>query len=480
MLSITTCQLQGRREYQEDRWVVETNLAKCAHLTLCVVCDGHGGTECSTFLVRQYPLHLAKEIQQQQEQAASIKRASFTRLLGIALEKCIQDWDKYCFGDDYGTIVDDKSKKAFFDKIDLVKYHKDGKIAGSTLVAMLINTRNSKAYLIHIGDSRCAYLLGNTIAQTIDDNVKIRTKEQRPGFEFDVEDGRLQGDLSMESAVGDNTVELYGVVKRNYHVQKIKFAKKAFRAVIASDGLFDVLNNQQALYEPYPHADAIAKKANDVMVDLREEHELAQGNTEWKRESYTPVFADNMTVIYVQKKLPESTSEKDPEDAATQPLTVVAPTPVPIVESKKAKKAKNPQKPKDQPALETKTTTVTPESKPEPPPKQPKKRATKKEKTPTVDLQNLMQQLDSVQKGFALLGLQSALPSSTPQGTTVAPAKVVAKTKTTSGTARPKKKTSRVKTSVPRKASRTKKTSSKKPSRAKTSARRPRNLVIHT
>jgi len=488
MLNVTTHQDQGERDYQEDRWTVVPNLGNCAHLTLCLVCDGHGGFQCSTFLANQYPIQLAKEIQDQQEDMMSSttptqKRAPFLTMMGKALETCIENWDRYCFGDAYGTIVDDKSKAAFFASIDAREYEKAGKVAGSTLVAMLINTHKSKAYLIHIGDSRCAFLLGDLIAQTLDDNVKIHTREQRAGFEYEVEEERLQGRLCMECAIGDNDEDLFGVVKRTYHVQKINFAKKTFRAVIASDGLWDVMKNQQALFEPYPHAEAIAKKGLQIMKEQKEESlqkQLEEEKDEKVKKAllealdalktYKPVFEDNVTIIYIQKKAHEEGTSSANKQKPT-PLTVVVPA-----GSEPLKKAKPPTKPtKAKQATDNGSETT----------EAPIETSAGTTTTTKTDLQSLMAQIASLQSNIAALDVKQ------PSKKTPGPKKKAAKPKSTSSKkasakqTAPKKKNPGAKKesnkNSTKKASKTKaskKKASKKTSRKKTESKDTNTVTV--
>jgi serine/threonine protein phosphatase PrpC len=215
-MEISVFQDQGDREYQEDRYVVLPRFAGQSHLTFCCVADGHGGASVSSYLASHLPALLSDLIIEEQkwklQQPAhvpgtpKVKRPGFGELMGSAVKRCIEGWDAYTFGDDRLTVLkSEKDRDAWFANIDIKKYEREGKTAGSTVCGMLINFRKHKAWIVNLGDSRCCWLLaapdgsGPLISQTVDDNVKQR---KVPGFKVKIEDGRLAGDLAMSAACG--------------------------------------------------------------------------------------------------------------------------------------------------------------------------------------------------------------------------------------------------------------------------------------
>lgn len=347
---ITQYQNIGSRSYQEDRMCVIPGFAKLPHFTLCLVCDGHGGTATSEFLIEEYPKQLSAAFDQFRKSKKASKERGIpskpdekeqhvtVNLMGLALERCIKLWDQKCFGDvalkfDTGAmrnVFADNAKRAeFFKKhVDEKKWEQEGLFAGSTLNCMVIDFKKCRAHILNIGDSRTTWMVGDTdIGQTIDHTVK-RKLEKTKGVACDVVDGRLEGILAMSHAVGDNDEPLLGKVKRDYQTVVVDFKGKGFRAVTASDGLFDVRTNHQLLYDTFDHADDIAQSALKSIAE-NEEFKRAEMvdaglmSIEASQTPYDPVFVDNVSIIYVKippnyKFIPKSNSADDDDEEIAQ------------------------------------------------------------------------------------------------------------------------------------------------------------------
>ncbi len=320
MLSITAFTDIGKRPYQEDRYTVISKFGGRSHLSLTMATDGHGGSETSTFLSTEYPKQLLEVFK---EQRAAEQRLKFVQMMGIALERCIEVWDRKCFGSFYGKITNDKTKKQFFDQRDEKHWKDNGLEAGSTLVAMLIDMRRRRAHVINIGDSRATWIIGDEkMCATVDHGVKKKMSPIK-GFAFANSDGRLQGDLAMSHSVGDNTQELYGVVSRKYDTDMVQFGEKSFRAVIASDGLFDIASNHNVLYEPFANAEAIAK---EVLVRRQEEVNNICLEAGMPVDDIPKITAydDNVTILYVKIPSVENGNENASEEDAFEDENVAA------------------------------------------------------------------------------------------------------------------------------------------------------------
>jgi len=98
-------------------------------------------------------------------------------------------------------------------------------------------------------------------------------------------------------SVGDATEELFGVVSRVYDSKTIDMGEDGFRAVIASDGLFDIASNHSVLYETYADAETIAKEALQ-----RRQKEITMLCEEAKIKDIPVIkhFDDNVSIIYVK------------------------------------------------------------------------------------------------------------------------------------------------------------------------------------
>ena len=324
MTSVTQYQHIGSRDYQEDRMVVIPGFARLPHFTLCLVCDGHGGDATSDFLIEEFPkqLHMAfdqyrksKKKAKQSGEEMKEKENVTTNLMGIALERCIELWDEKCFGNAARKFKDpemrhifgnDERRAEFFNKhCDEKEWKQKGLRAGSTLNCMIIDFQKCRAHILNIGDSRTTWIVDDTtIGQTIDHTVKRKLEKTR-GVTCDVVDGRLEGILAMSHAVGDNDEPLLGKVKRDYQTTVVDFKGKTFRAVTATDGLFDVRTNHQLLYDTFDDADDIARSALQSIAE-NEEFKRAEMvdaglmSAEASATPYKPAFVDNVSIIYVK------------------------------------------------------------------------------------------------------------------------------------------------------------------------------------
>lgn len=326
MANITQYQHVGSREYQEDRMVVIPGFAKLPHFTLCLVCDGHGGDATSEFLINEYPKQLSVAFDQYRMIKENAKKNGTpdktkpqenvtTHLMGLALERCIMLWDEKCFGnvarrfqdpEMRSVFANNDTREAFFNKYcDEKEWKKKGLRAGSTLNCMVIDFKKCRAHILNIGDSRTTWIVGEAnLGQTMDHTVK-RKLEKTQGVACDVVDGRLEGILAMSHAIGDNDEPLLGKVKRDYQTTVVDFKGQNFRAVTATDGLFDVRTNHQLLYDTFDDADDIAQSALQSIAeneDFKRAEMVDAGlmTVEASKTPYNPVFVDNVSIIYVK------------------------------------------------------------------------------------------------------------------------------------------------------------------------------------
>lgn len=279
---ITTDCRQGDRDYQEDRHKVFTPAEPFAHLRVMFVADGHGGSTCSEFLSQYVPHYIKNELA---SKAKAGVRPNYTRLLHNTIQSANRTWSDWAIGKD-AKIIDSASRAAFFDKVDMDRYVAEGRDSGSTLCIAILNTRARKLYVGNLGDSRCVARCGSMVYATRDHSVPTKAKAPKvKGFSLEYEDGRVQGDVAMTRSIGDLTPELTGVINRipDTYVFSLqpKPPKSASRfenndkvsasVVLASDGLFDIVDTQAVLLEPHDHA--------RDLVAMAEEKEKLHDNT---------------------------------------------------------------------------------------------------------------------------------------------------------------------------------------------------------
>lgn len=135
--------------------------------------------------------------------------------------------------------------------------------AGST--ATTIFMRGSDLYVAWVGDSRAVCLSSDAVtALTVDDNARTNVEEvnrirAEGGY---IANGRVNNYLAVTRAIGDAVMRDVGVTPQPHVCHYSLNPNKAYVIVIASDGLWDVMSNDQVhqlyLQEPQASAEELA------------------------------------------------------------------------------------------------------------------------------------------------------------------------------------------------------------------------------
>lgn len=198
----------GGRPYQEDRHSVNLNLVD--GYDYAAVFDGHGGHQVSEFL----KFHLKDYVKKHLSQGASPKRA-----LRLAFEEA------------HEAIPMEASY-----------------MTGSAAIAVL--RRGQQIWVANAGDSR-GILSGSrrSIALSVDhkphredEHERIRQRGGRVTFHpNDVP--RVNGNLALSRSIGDKYLSPYVICEPE--LRQFKIQKENKYLVLATDGLWDVLTNQE-------------------------------------------------------------------------------------------------------------------------------------------------------------------------------------------------------------------------------------------
>lgn len=220
--------LKGKRKSNEDQHVIFLNAdnryKKYSAVNLFGVFDGHGGSFVSKYL----------------------KRKLCSRLVKKDLE--------YPLSKDYINQVYDKIQNRLE-----TKYRRQALHCGSTCLVVIHYLKSQKQYIqvISTGDSRaaiCRNKVGFPLSvdhkpayQEEKNRIREIVKKEKSGvkIEFDGIDYRIK-DLSVSRAFGDIDATPYVTHRPEIFKYKLSKAKKDLFMVVACDGLWDVLNNQDA------------------------------------------------------------------------------------------------------------------------------------------------------------------------------------------------------------------------------------------
>lgn len=275
-LDVTVNVEQGARDYQEDRHYHGELPAPFNHLYLFLVCDGHGGDTCSEYV----KTNLVKKIHEllHDKAAKKVANPNLPHLLKTAIQSVCLAWTTWALGPGGKSIVDSRTRKAYFDQVDLDRFNETGRDSGTTVCCALLDTVSGKLHVANLGDSRCILRAGSEIHATRDHSVP-KSAPRIQGYNLTYDDGRVCGDVAMTRSIGDLTPELTGVVGRtpDLYTYKLRSAKSSVSPlttdqtdatiVIASDGLFDIVNTQNVLLNHHSHAKDIMAEAKEAGED---------------------------------------------------------------------------------------------------------------------------------------------------------------------------------------------------------------------
>lgn len=221
-MPITAYTTQGRRDYQEDRYLAKK---LGPHKYFFAICDGHGGKACSEFCKTELERRVV----------ASTKPAELIHII-----KSISDnWDEKCL-DFLGARQSDINKQWRAGLVNHPKwseYEEKELSSGSTLCAVML-TKN-KMYIISIGDSQAVWKFDND--KTVY-SLAHKVRKKSPGLKIpaEIKARRINGVLAVGRAIGDNDEITWGSVSRVPYTKVVDLNfKKKLKLVVGSDGVWE-------------------------------------------------------------------------------------------------------------------------------------------------------------------------------------------------------------------------------------------------
>lgn len=226
-MKVFSYSLQGKRSTQEDQHVTILNLDgnndQLNNINLFGVFDGHGGKKISHYLKNNLPNFFTTKFKKN----IFIKNDIFTKYTN-------QVYD----------LLQNNLKE---------KHPRASEYCGSTACIGIFSKENDKQYLwiINVGDSRAVLCNkeGKPIQLSVDHKPNLPEEKKRieslgGKIVFDGVDWRVKT-LSLSRAFGD--LDCCPYVTHLPHIFKHKISSKDKFLIIACDGLWDALSNQQAV-----------------------------------------------------------------------------------------------------------------------------------------------------------------------------------------------------------------------------------------
>ena len=253
--------VQGRRPYMEDMHQVQSFDAKPLGMShWFAVFDGHGGKRAAAWAHSHLAGNLLGEIaaqatpskqQQQQQQAAS-------SALDAAVVASFQRTD------------------ADFLKYAAARGIPDGSTAVTCMIQQGKPPRSERRLLVaNLGDSRCVMVRTDGSALALSSDHKPNRPDERArvqaagGQVIYVGCWRVQGDLAVSRAFGDAHLKKYGV-SATPELSAFAIGPRDAFLVLASDGLWDVVDEQQCASSVPRASDALgAARALAELASVR-------------------------------------------------------------------------------------------------------------------------------------------------------------------------------------------------------------------
>lgn len=253
-LSYGTAYTTGRRPYMEDRHVTRTGLLNNTHIF--GVFDGHGGDAAAEYCVD----NIAAQIKARFAHESEISDTELVNSLTVAFTKVDADFSKFASA----RRMDD----------------------GTTAVVLLI--RRDQLICANAGDSRCVLSRQAQAFEMSKDHKPNRPDERERitslgGFVRHLGVWRTQGVLAVSRAIGDVSLKPYVIPTPEIITTQLVSGDQF--AVLASDGLWDVMENQEVVDYLHSRPKLLAKPE--------------QGARALVAEAFKRGSLDNVTVVVV-------------------------------------------------------------------------------------------------------------------------------------------------------------------------------------
>ena len=224
----------GERDYMEDEGKSIENFNEDPNQILFCLFDGHGGGQVSEFLKNNFAEYMKKML------------------------------PFYNYAGDFRNLfklLDEKLKP-----LNLPK-------TGSTANIAYIERKNGKRYLYcaNVGDTRSILVKRDRTTKrlTYDDRVSDPKERERiirqGGVIFDE---RIYGQLMLSRCFGDWGIKKYGVIV-SPHVAKIELSSDDLFLIIATDGVWDVLSDEEIINLTSSNSNSLEISKNIIVEALR-------------------------------------------------------------------------------------------------------------------------------------------------------------------------------------------------------------------
>ena len=248
--------LEHRKE-MEDFHCIKQALGKRYNLSYFAIFDGHGGKEVASFLsinLHHYLINELNNIQFGINDEENINNIiECIKLAFIKIDKDI------LANDNLANDVGSTATLIFIyynNSNDIENYNNENQNLERTLICA--NIGDSSGYLINKSNIKLI-----TKHHKCEDASEVKRIREQGGIVFQ---GRIFGKLILTRTLGDKEMKKYGVIPEpDFYIKKIE--KNDFFVIIASDGIWDVINEDELFKignEKKLSSEAFSKKIMDI------------------------------------------------------------------------------------------------------------------------------------------------------------------------------------------------------------------------
>ncbi|TSS97555.1 Protein phosphatase 1L [Bagarius yarrelli] len=223
--NVAVYSIQGRRDHMEDRFEVLTDLTNRSHPSIFAIFDGHGGEAAADYVKAHLPESLRQHLQAYEREKKESQPS-------------------------YASILEQRILAIDRDMVE--KFSASHEEAGTTCLVALLSDR--ELTVANVGDSRGVLCDkdGNAVALSHDHKpyqLKERKRIKRAGGFISFNGSwRVQGILAMSRSLGDYPLKNLNVVVPDPDVLTFDLDKlQPEFMILASDGLWDAFNNEEAV-----------------------------------------------------------------------------------------------------------------------------------------------------------------------------------------------------------------------------------------
>ncbi|RVW26718.1 putative protein phosphatase 2C 76 [Vitis vinifera] len=284
-LSCGYSSFRGKRASMEDFYDVK--MSKIDGQTVCLfgIFDGHGGSRAAEFLKEHLFENLMKhpEFMTNTKLAISEFKFSNSQLLCMIFSVHYQDcvFVALCVYDNFHKLAGETYQQTDMNFLDAERdtYRDDGSTASTAVLV------GNHLYVANVGDSRAVISKAGKAIPLSEDHKPNRSDERKRienagGVVMWAGTWRVGGVLAMSRAFGNRMLKQYVVAEPEIQDQEVD--EELELLVLASDGLWDVVPNEDAI--------ALA----------RTEEEPEAGARKLTETAFTRGSADNITCIVVR------------------------------------------------------------------------------------------------------------------------------------------------------------------------------------